>query len=330
MNDPVVLAIDGGGTATSAVLVHGSGRVLWQGVGGRSNPTDSTDGELLEQWAALLAPAASAAPKNIAVFAGVAGGSHPKLGGRLHAILEALFPDALSITVTHDGFNALYRGTHGRPGAVVIAGTGSVVMARDAGGRELRAGGFGYLLGDEGSGYDLGRRAIRAMLDAHDGTGPQTALTASVLTAMDLIEPKDIVPSVYEGGRTRIAALSVVVTGAAASGDAVAVEIVRESSASLALELCALLGRFECPRPVPVVLSGGVWQSPVVTDAFMRACGGAGDIRWVKPSMPPVYGAAVNEMTLRGEMPDNGYARAFADSYGVAAVFYEGEWPWKN
>ncbi len=330
MNDPVVLAIDGGGTATSAALVHGSGRVLWQGVGGRSNPTDSTDEDLLEQWAALLTPAASAAPRNLAVFAGVAGGSHPKLGGRLHAILEALFPDALSVTVTHDGFNALYRGTHGRPGAVVIAGTGSVVMARDAGGCELRVGGFGYLLGDEGSGYDLGRRAIRAVLDAHDGTGPQTALTAAVLSAMDLSGPKDIVPAVYEGGRARIAALSVVVTGAAALGDTVAVEIVRESAASLAGKLRALLGRFECPRPVPVVLSGGVWQSPAVADAFMQACGAAADIRWIKPAMPPVYGAAVNEMVLRGELPDIGYARAFAATYGAAAAPDEGEWPWKS
>lgn len=330
MSDTVVLAIDGGGTATSAVLVHSSGRVLWQGVGGRSNPTDSTDGELLEQWAALLAPAASAAPKSLVVFAGVAGGSHPRLGGRLRAVLDALFPDARRITVTHDGFNALYRGTHGRPGAAVIAGTGSVVMARDAGGRELRVGGFGYLLGDEGSGYDLGRRAIRAVLDAHDGTGPQTALTAAVLSAMDLRQPTDIVPAVYEGGRARIAALSVVVTGAVASGDAVAAEIVRESAASLAEKLCALLGRFECARPAPVVLSGGVWQSPAVTDAFMRACGTDADIRWIKPAMPPVYGAAVNEMAQRGELPDIGYARAFAATYGAAAELDEGEWPWKN
>lgn len=328
MTKSCVLAIDGGGTATSAALVDEKGCVLWRGRGGRSNPTDSTDGLLRQELSELLAPAVAAAPGGIRVFAGVAGGSHTRLGSRLKAVLGQIFPEAMSIAVTHDGINALYRGTHGRPGVVVIAGTGTVVMARGVDGRETRAGGWGYLLGDEGSGYDLGNRAIRAVLAAHDGVGPATALTAAVLEALGAGSPPDVVPTVYAGGRTLVASLALLVTGTAQKGDSVAAEIVRDAVQSLSLQLGAVLSHFECPRPVPVVLSGGVWKSALAVEAFKAACKPAVEVRWILPAMPAVYGAAVQEMGVRGILPTIEYARNFAATWGTECALDEGEWPW--
>jgi N-acetylglucosamine kinase-like BadF-type ATPase len=328
MTEELVLAIDGGGTATSAALVDGRGHLLWRGQGGRANPTDSTDEMLLREWQGLLAPAVEYAPGKMRIFAGVAGGSHPRLGRRLSAVLWQIFPGAESITVTHDGINALYRGTHGRPGVAVIAGTGSVVLARGTDGRETRAGGWGYLVGDEGSGYDMGSKAVRAVLAAHDGMGPATKLTVAVLEVLGAGNPLDIVPIVYAGGRTCIASLAPSVIITAEDGDTVAAEIVRTSAKSLSLQLCAVLSRFECQRPVPVVLSGGVWNSALSVEVFKTAYAAAGEVRWIDPVMPAVYGAAVQEMGLRGVLPTMDYARTFALTSDVDYNLDEGDWPW--
>lgn len=333
--DELTLAIDGGGTRTGAVLFDHTGRVKWKAEGGHSNPNACADSMLRHVFGELLEPAAAYLEKpeadaGLRIFAGISGCSHPASSKRLCSILGSLFPNTSDITVTHDGINALFRGTHGRPGIVAISGTGSLIMAKDQNGDEHRVGGWGYLMGDEGSGYDIGRRAVKAVLNEYDGMGPRTGLTAGILSLFQADSPPDMIPVIYEKGRSLVASFAPLVEKAAVRGDGIALEIINASAASLAAQAAVMLKAMHdiCPPPVPVILSGGNWRSGRMVRAFTAKCTGVGDIRWIIPQMPPVYGAAVQAMTDRGILPTYEFASNFAVTFGLDYRPKKGEWPW--
>jgi N-acetylglucosamine kinase-like BadF-type ATPase len=140
----------------------------------------------------------------------------------------------------------------------VIAGTGSIAYGRDNAGRGARAGGWGYVLGDEGSGYWLGRLALRAVLRAADGRGEATALTERLLAFYGVAKPRDLVREIYEGGTrpSAIAALAREVGAAADEGDGIAGHLVTVAAQELAAAAASVARRLSTERE-PVVLSGG-------------------------------------------------------------------------
>src|SRR5208283_3215279 len=87
--------------------------------------------------------------------------------------------------------------TGGKPGVVVIAGTGSIAFGENALGETARAGGWGYIFGDEGGGFDIVRQALRAVLSEHEGWGPRTALTPALLEATDTAHAKETLHRLY-------------------------------------------------------------------------------------------------------------------------------------
>ncbi|MBE3576127.1 MAG: hypothetical protein IMX00_00275 [Limnochordales bacterium] len=195
--------------------------------------------------------------------------------------------------------------------AALIAGTGSIVYAQAETGADgesgpaVRVGGWGPILGDEGSGYDLGRRALVAVLRAADGRGPQTALTEKILAELGLSSPFALPPLVYRGGldRPRIAALSRIVVACAQAGDEVALGLVRSGAAALAeLVITALrrLGRLDEPG-VKVVVAGGLFAdgSPMwewVRQALAELCPQA-SIRLIPLPVEPAVGAVLLALT---------------------------------
>ena len=138
--------------------------------------------------------------------------------------------------ITHDAHIALAGATGGEPGIIVIAGTGSIVFGRNAAGVTARAGGWGYVFGDEGGAFDLVRQALRAVLRNEEGWGPPTALREALLEATGARDANQLLHLFYtdEYPRDRVAGWAKLVDQAARAGDAVAGDILGSAAQALA------------------------------------------------------------------------------------------------
>jgi N-acetylglucosamine kinase-like BadF-type ATPase len=166
---------------------------------------------------------------------------------------------ASTVDVIEDAALLLAAGTPDGYGVAVVAGTGSMAIARGANGRTARAGGWGPLLGDEGSGYAIALAGLRAAARAADGRGPATPLTDRLLAACGLSRSEELVDVVYRGGdRAALAALAPVVLAASDAGDSVADEIVTAAAGELAAAAAAAVRPLELASPLPVALAGGL------------------------------------------------------------------------
>ena len=226
-----------------------------------------------------------------AVCAGVAGAGSPAnqhaLATRLRSLLGHQAP--AHVQITHDGAIALEAAFEGGSGVIVITGTGSVCFARTRDGEVLRAGGWGYLLGDEGSGHMLGIHGLRAVAHAFDG-GPPTRLQALLADRHGLATPDDLKRSIYREGWP-VQQMAPLVIEAAEQGDAAAQRIIAEQTRALARQVTWLAGRSDAVEPRLAFL-GGLTQSAfykqTLVDALLAALPGW---RVQEPLHPPVVGA---------------------------------------
>jgi N-acetylglucosamine kinase-like BadF-type ATPase len=267
-----LLGVDAGGTGTRAVLTR-DGEIVERREIGPLNVILHADA--VDRLAALIAECRPAA----------AGLGLPGIRGDADAErIAATLRDrtGISVTVRDDAEVALLGAFCGGQGAIVIAGTGSAALGRAASGEGRRVGGHGYLLGDEGGGYWIGREAVRAALRASDGTGPPTALVEIVRAAFgcDLAE---VVRQVHAHPAER-RLLARLVPAIATSADPVAAEILDRAAdhlAELASAVRAGLG------PLPVAMVGGVFEVAALRSAFVAATGA------VEALGPPEVGAAL-------------------------------------
>ena len=177
-----ILGLDGGGTKTDMALCDESGCVISRAIGGAASLTGQTQeaafGHIEETVRRVTAPIGGERAEIAAFFAGISGGGLAANREKVRALFARLLPNARVRENASDAVNALSAGIGRGDGVIAIAGTGSSVFAR-AKGEMRQVGGWGYLLGDEGSGFDLGRRALRAALYDLDGRGEKTCLKAS-------------------------------------------------------------------------------------------------------------------------------------------------------
>lgn len=276
----VVLGLDGGGTQTRAALADHAGQTVGVGTAGACNLAAVSPSEAL---AAVLAGADAALEQAgynradiLSICAGVAGVSYSDRRAQFLRSLQGAFPDA-HVTVEPDYAIALTGATHGAPGVIVIAGTGSAAYGENAAGETHRTGAYGYLIDDSGSGYGVGRAALAAVLQAADGTGPATALTHRLLDTLGFSLLPEIVPAVYSGSLSRvaIAGLSRIVSEAAVEGqDPVARALLLRAGGTLAHLVHGITQRLfaETTAPFPVVQIGGLWNAgDALTDVFTRS-----------------------------------------------------------
>jgi N-acetylmuramic acid 6-phosphate etherase len=278
------LGVDGGGTHTVALLtraeVGADGRwtLLGRGEAGPSNLQAIGAARALEALDQAVAGAFAAAglartPAAVACL-GLAGAGRPD-DQALIAQWAARVNLAAAVEVTGDAPLLLAAGTPLGWGAALIAGTGSMAFVRDQTGRTARAGGWGYLLGDEGSGYALVVAALQACAHMVDGRGPATALLERFLSRMGLAEPQQLVGAVYQGAldRTALAGLAPIVFEAADAGDEVATGIVKEGAEQLAATVVAAARQLNLAlAPLPLALAGGVLvASPGFTEKVLGA-----------------------------------------------------------
>jgi N-acetylglucosamine kinase-like BadF-type ATPase len=207
------------------------------------------------------------------------------------------------LLVTHDAFIALAGATAGAPGIIVIAGTGSIAFGRNEAGATARAGGWGYLFGDEGGAFDLVRQALRAVLRNEEGWGARTALREALLEAGGTRDANDLLHRFYtdEYPRHRVAAFAKLVDDVARTGDKVASDILGSAAQSLAT-IAATVRRqlFDTASAVDVRYSGGVFQSESLLARFRMLLELEEGIRVTAPRFGPAEGALLEAYRLGG------------------------------
>jgi N-acetylglucosamine kinase-like BadF-type ATPase len=270
------LGIDGGQSSTTALIGEKigdeTGRVVGAGRAGPSNHAAAGEGRRKFVAAitdsvknALAAAGLTAQTTFDAACLGLSGGPDGK---------EALAKETIRARrylITHDAHIALAGATGGEPGIIVIAGTGSMVYGRNAGGVTARAGGWGYIFGDEGGAFDLVRQALRAILRNEEGWGPPTALRDALLKAAGASDGNQLLHLCYtdEYPRDRVAGWANLVDQAARAGDAVAADILGSAAQSLATLTAAVRRQlFEPSSLATVCYSGGVFGSGPLIERF--------------------------------------------------------------
>lgn len=271
----LVLAVDGGQSSTLALLADLDGTILGYGRGGPSNHYNEPGGPqrlesaLRDATGNALKSARQSVDSVAHVCLGMTG-SHPQA----KLIAQSLFP-AAHVQLHHDSVTALMGASVAQPGVVVIAGTGVVAYGRLDSGEEARSSGWGYLIGDEGSGYWIGIEAIRAACRASDGRGEPTALLRLIPEHLQVNDLAALHRKLYaqELSRRELAALAVVTSGAAREGDAVAVRLLQlagQELAQAALAVIANLGQIDAG--LHIYLTGGVFRAgALILDAFEAA-----------------------------------------------------------
>jgi len=222
----LLVGCEGGGTRTTCLIVENDGSVKGMGTGGPSNilvvGKDATSKSLSD--AIKEATRGKGLGGNVSAFCvGAAGSGNPEGRKMMQEVLDSLHVSERNVIV-HDGVIALMGATAGKPGLVLISGTGSVCFGMNPRGEFGRASGWGYIIGDEGSGYDIARKAMIAALRAHDMRGEKTVLEEKLVAHLGLSSIEDLVGKVYAEAmpRDRVSALAPLVLEAAEEGDAVA------------------------------------------------------------------------------------------------------------
>jgi N-acetylglucosamine kinase-like BadF-type ATPase len=287
------LGVDGGQSSTFALIGDANGRVLGGGRGGPSNHVGASEGRAKFTGAIQTCVSAACASAGLdaasirfaAACLGFSGGPADK-----ESILREILRSDRTI-VTHDALIALSGATGGGPGVIAIAGTGSIAFGRNASGKTARAGGWGYVFGDEGGGFDIVRQALRAALRLEEGWGEATSLRQILLQQTGASDSNDLLHRFYteEFPRPRIAAFAEMVDEAAENGDAIAREILTGAARQLAAIAWAVRGQlFEKNEPVRVAYIGGVFRSRTVREAFIALAGDR--------TGPPLHGPAAGAL----------------------------------
>jgi N-acetylglucosamine kinase-like BadF-type ATPase len=256
-----VLGVDSGGTKTVCQLADDEGRVLAEVRGPSAHLPSLGPSGVEAVLGELIGRALAGQPgRPAAICLGMSGVDQPREAEAIRRVLASIGQHAQALVV-NDALIALEAGAPAQPGVVVIAGTGSIAYGRDAKNRAARTGGWGYVLADEGSGFWLGRQALRAVVRAEDRRGRPTALTGRVLAHYGVSRPKDLAREIYHGGvkPSAIAKLAAHVEAAAGEGDAVALHILEVAAAELALMAESVVTRLSLPQG-PIVLAGGIFR----------------------------------------------------------------------
>jgi N-acetylglucosamine kinase len=315
-----ILGIDGGGTKTAALLTDERLRIISHGLNGPSNFLRV--GEELAVNAILLAIEEACSKAGIeldhvsAISAGLGGVDHLAHNRRMReAIQNALnrrWPTGNLISgkgrwsqenflLTSDAEIALAGATDCQPGIVIISGTGSIAYGMNSRGQRARSGGWGPTFGDEGSGYDIARRALVAVVSSFDGRLRPTVLTERVCRYFGIDSPADLPRIIYSSGKgVNIAPLSELVLEAAHDGDPVACQIMRDAALELARTITAVIKRLHMQQDTfRVCYVGGVFSAGdlILEPIRQKVAEVAPNAVVASPLFPPTIGAIKLAMT---------------------------------
>lgn len=296
MND-YFLGVDGGQSGTTAVIGDESGRIVGWGSAGPCNHVSADEAKtkfqrVMRECISQAADSAGIADNRFeAACFGMSGGPDDKAG-----LLRELI-DAGHWVITHDAAIALAGAASGEPGIVAIAGTGSMIFGQNARGETARAGGWGYLFGDEGGAFDIVRQALRAVLREHEGWGGRTALTPALIEAVAASDANELLHLFYtpEWPRQRIAGLARLVDRIAQEADPIATSILQNAARELALQVGSVRRQLWADADsARVSWVGGVFRSNILLERFRMLV----SIEANNACEPPKHGPAVGALLL--------------------------------
>ena len=279
-----VVGIDGGGTKTTCVFQHIEDQTKYELTGEGTNPhVAGFPGATAAILALLLSGMKKfhITPKNIKAFCcGLAGvgrkDEEEKVLKELAFALSQIGMGHVNVSIYSDTYIAL-RGAlnpDDEEGIIVIAGTGSCALGQSKSGKRYKAGGFGHLLGDEGSGYDIALQALRYITRSHDQRESPTLLTSNLLKELGLTRVEELIGFVYDANtkKQHIAQLAKVVQQVAKKGDQVAEIILRNAAFELALLVEGLFKQCKTfTKDTPVMLAGSIFNHfPIITTEFLQ------------------------------------------------------------
>lgn len=312
--DVRLIGIDGGGTKTDAVLCAGDGTVLSRIIGGASSPSSRTMDEVESCLAAILVDLLSAYGGLNAhvdgLYAGISGSGLACYRTDLHQRLTAMLPNVRQLGNGSDSVNAISCVLAHGDGIVAIAGTGTSVYARKNSIMH-QVGGWGHLLGDEGSGFDMGRMALQAVLRTWDGRGKPTLLTQLCEQRLG-VPVQEGIEILYRGGRPLIASFAPCLIEAAEKNDEVAAGLCHQAAKGLYESILAA-SKWLDMSICPVVMAGSVWQPGGYFEKHISSWLGDGFIL-MRADQPPVYGAVAEAARLANIPVDEEFHQRFADS----------------
>ena len=300
----LVLGVDGGGSKTLVALADRSGRVVRTARSGGTNPLDNP------AWRTELLTAINAVVGTPNIVAAAAAlptyGEVEALSLAQTQAVASVLGDHRPQSILNDVDAAQIGAFAGAPGILILSGTGSMAWARDAAGRSHRTGGWGDVLGDEGSAFWIGQRILSAVTQSVDGrmspTGMAEALYAQI--GADIADPQEALEgwvSHLVHPRSAIAALAPIAMRLAEAGDARARAIVFAAADELARHVTAIQPRVG--RDVPWSYAGGTFNSPfllaAVTERIAR--------RPVPPRLPPIGGALLAAARLADWSTENAW-----------------------
>ncbi len=303
-----VIGVDGGGTKTQAVIVNEKGQIKGRAVADSSNIQAVGEDQLAIVFNSLARDLSLQAGIEISdidhIYAGLAGAARPADQKRIRETIEKL-NITKSFTIDTDAMAALAGAFSGKPGMIVISGTGAICFGKDDQGNVHRCGGWGYLLGDEGSGFYLGQQAIIAALKAFDGRGEQTELLDRIVEFYNLDAINLIISPIYSGqiDRTRIASLAPVVFELARKGDQVAKNIIDTAGNELGKIVAATTRAMsKKDKPVRVALIGSVFKQRdlLVPHMEKQALTVAKSVEFIDPECEPSLGSALLGLQTEG------------------------------
>ena len=305
MKEGLLIGIDGGGTHSTGVAVWPDGRIAAAAAGGGLNfHNDGAQAvrERLEAMVQELCGRAGAPAGKICV-------GMSALDGPADEATRALFASGAlkgaELDLQSDAYVALMGFTMGEPGMIAICGTGSMLLMMDGEGKQHVSGGWGYLMGDAGSGYSLARDALMTVTAEADGIGPGSPFTGPAMAYFGAESPRGLIDRIYDPacGPDRIAGFGEWTVRLAEEGEPMALEILNRQMSRLGAQAAGLLERMPAETR-RAGLYGGVFAHSrlarrAFTDALQAACPGA---KVTEPAFPPQLGAVIHLLRQEGRL----------------------------
>ena len=306
MPKKLLIGIDGGGTHSTAVAAYPDGRIAAVTEGGGLNFYNSGVETVRERLEAMIDDLVRQTGCEVEeVCVGMSALDAPADDATTALFTGMMTADQLDLQ--SDAYIALMGFTQGKPGVIVICGTGSMLLMLDDQGRQTPAGGWGYLLGDAGSGYTLAREGLLAVIDASEGLAPATPLTEDALAFFGAATPRGLIDRIYAPETTTagIAGFARHVLTRAQEGEPIALGILQRNMERLARSAAQLITA--APEAARVGLYGGIFQhsqlaNELFTGALERFFPGCAVC---KLAYPPELGALIHLFRKHGTLTDD-------------------------
>ncbi len=301
-----IIGMDGGGTKTHCIITNIAGEILYECNGGASNflvqgtsPVSNTLLNLIENCTNHLQINISDIQS---VLLGTTGAGRrvdaEKLENDFNTFLKSKDIHLNNFRVESDARVALEGAFSGNPGSILIAGTGSIMFGKDSKGNIYRVGGFGRFLGDEGSGFVIGRKGLVAVSKAFDGRGEETLLTKLAYEKFNIDSPEVLITEIYKNNFD-IASAARIVIEAADEGDKAALNIIEVESDELALHIKAMKNKINEPV-LNVSFIGGIISNENIYSKMLRSKikKYIQNVVVKQPDYSPAYGAVIMARAL--------------------------------